>query len=82
MIFYKKKSLIKKAVINVSRKFRETNFLKFNFLKSFFVFVFLIFSLLYVSYLYIIPKYVSEQAIQDIVNKYVLDDLVKINIKK
>lgn len=72
MIYFKKKSLIKKSIISIKRKFQENNYFKFSFSKGVFAFLFVFTLFLYCTYLFLLPRYLNEATVEKVINDFVL----------
>lgn len=72
MIYYKKKSLIKKVYNIFQIKKENISSFNFTFLKGVLFFFFTLFLGIYFSYLFLAPKYIDEDNIHKIINNYVL----------
>ena len=72
MIYYKKRSLIKKTINFISQKTQGKKPRVFSFSKSFLAFVCLFLVLLYSSYLFLMPKMIDESNAKTLINNYIL----------
>ena len=72
MIYFKKKSLIKKAVNKIKEKMENFKFPIFSFSRGFFLFFGFFLFTLYSSYLFLLPKYLTGEIIEKAINNYVL----------
>ena len=72
MIYYKKRSLIKKTINFISQKTQGKKPRVFSFSKSFLAFVGLFLVLLYSSYLFLMPKMIDENNAKTLINNYIL----------
>ena len=72
MIYYKKKSLIKKILINFKRREKKPSFAFLSFLKGFLGFAFCFLILLYSFCIFLLPKYIDEEAIEKAIDSYIL----------
>ena len=71
MIYYKKKSLIKKIINNLKTKTQNKNSSVLSFLKNFLILIFIITSSLYASYLYLIPNYANKENIEKFIENHI-----------
>ena len=72
MIYYKKKSLIKKAINKIKEKTQNLELPVFSLSKGFFVFLGLFIVGLYLTYLFLMPKFIDEAKIENAINNFVL----------
>ncbi|MBE7708495.1 MAG: hypothetical protein E7Z88_07300 [Cyanobacteria bacterium SIG27] len=72
MIYYKKKSLIKKVCNIFQKRKEEAKFFSASFFKNLLIFLFVLFFGVYFAYLFLAPKYIDEDNIHKIINNYVL----------
>lgn len=72
MIYYKKKSLIKKVVNKIRRNREKIKFPVFSYLTCFIFLLFLV--VIYSSYLFLLPKYLDSATIEKAINNFILKD--------
>lgn len=87
MIYFKKKSLIRKAINKIKENMENFKFPIFLLSKRlFFIFIFLIFGI-YAFYLFLTPKYINAEIVENAINNYILKnneyslDISKFTIK-
>ena len=74
MIYFKKKSWIKKSINKVIEKTRETKFPVFSLVRNFLISFIILLGILYPSYLFLVPKYANSENVQKLINTYLLED--------
>lgn len=72
MIYFKKKSLIKKAINNAKKKAEDFKLPAFSFSRNILFSLLLLLIILYSSYLFLLPKYLDEAAVEKAINNFVL----------
>lgn len=72
MIYYKKRSLLRKAFTRTIRKMKEINPPSFRFSRAFFILPFCFILFLYCAYLFIVPSFVDEAKIENAINGFIL----------
>ena len=70
MIFYKRKSKIKKLVKHIFKRREIKSFSSFKLLKNFSVLLSFFILFLYIVYLLFLPKFVNEKNVELILNSY------------
>ena len=74
MIYYKKKSWIKK-IFNKIVKFPEMEFsIVFCFFRNLLLTLFILFSFIYLACLFVLPKYINENNVSSLINSQVLKE--------
>lgn len=72
MIYFKKKSLIKKAINKIKEKTENFKFPIFSFSKGFFLFFAFLLVGIYSSYLFLLPKYLTSEIVENAINNHIL----------
>jgi hypothetical protein len=67
MIYYKKKSLIKKVINKIIKKKEFLKFPLLSFFKRLFFFISIFLFILYSIYLFLLPKYLDNSIIEDVI---------------
>lgn len=74
MIYYKKKSLIKKVINKIIKKKEFLKFPLLSFFKRLFFFISIFLFILYSIYLFLLPKYLNNSIIEDAINNFILKE--------
>ena len=72
MIYFKKKSLIKKVVNKIKRKAEDFKLPAFSFSRNILFFLLFLPIIAYCSYLFLLPKYLDEETVEKAINNFIL----------
>ena len=81
MIYYKKKSIIKKVAKYFTRKTQDDKSRVFLFFKRFFASFIVLFLMFYFSCLFLAPRFIDEDDVKNVFNNYLLKNDWKTVVK-